>query len=541
MIAGTLNICACFFPLFVSASATLPPSNFGPDPFPGGGDMYPGGPPGMDDMGMDPMMGGPPGGMGPPPAGPPDPYADPYGESGAGKGDGVGAGSAPPGAIDRRRDGDDDEEDEGKMVYDPRTGLWSTRGKGVPANPIVGGMMGMPMGYNMYGGPMMNPFMGNTVPTKEGGEFRSSKDIKKAIKKQARKELKRMKRKEEEEEESGSETEDEDDRSSRRAARRRWKEAARRAREVEHERERAFERQIREEEKRRQMIARGIAMQDARQRAIQEVAEEDARMRNYQDMIDNQREMAMTDAQRLAFQTELDEMREQQQLLLARRRAEMDAAERERQDDILYRQQQPNQPHHYYSPSYQPNEHATAQYYQGQPQQHAQRRMSQTPSLPAYQPAYGGSSGQGGQAATKTPLKLPGQPSAPPSYAGSGRYLQPPNQVYPPQAWHQQQYPYHQQLHYPSQAIQEELEYDSDDDITEIQSVRSETSSQRRLIRQRMEEERERVLMTQSLEQQYKAYGAPAYDEMDIVDDYRSGRSIDSSQRSGSRRPERRA
>lgn len=492
-------------------------SGFGPDPF-GGDDMYGGAPPGMDDMGGPPM-----GGPGPPGASAPDPYADPYGEAAGGKGEGVGAGSAPPGAIDRPGKDDDDDDEDGKMVYDPRTGLWSTRGKGVPANPLMGGMIpGMPMGYGMYGQPMMNPY-GGYMPGAGLGQQedpRSSKDIKKVIKKQARKELERMKRREEEE--SESESSEDDDRESRRSARRSWKEAARRAREDE-ERQRAFERQVREEEKRQQMIARGIAMQDARQRAAQEVAEEDARMRNYEEMIENQREMAMTDAQRERFQSELDEMREQQQLLMARRRAEMDAAERERQDAVLYRQPQPQG--NYYQPQQSGN--TAAQYYHG-PRRPS--RSSQTPSLPPYQPAAYGAGMPGGQNG-QMPLKYPGQPSAPPSYAGS-RYRQQANHAYPPQAYRQKQYAGGQQQGYHPD---DQEEFDDDDDITEIQSVRSETSSQRRLVRQRIDEERERVLATQALEQQYKYPAAPAYHEMDIVDDYRSGRSAGSSSRS--RRP----
>lgn len=460
ILAGIMNIIGSFIDPILYANAPPPVSGGAQgDPF-GSGDMY-GGPPG--EMGMDDMgMGGPPMGGGPPPPAPAQP-PDPYGE-------GVGAGSAPPGVIDKPPNDDDSDDEDGQMRYDPRTGQWTSKSKTLPTGPFMPGMMGMPMGYNMYGQPVMNPyggFMPGMIPG-SGDEKRSSRELKKAIKRRARKELEKLKRKEEEKSDNESSSEDEDDHSSIRAARYQYKEATRRAREEE-ERQRAFERQIREEEKRQQMIARGIAIQDARQRAAREVAEEDARMQNYQEMIDNQREMAMTDAQKQVFQDELDQMKEQQQLLLARKTAEMDAAARAAADEELYNRQQ--------GPEVMPYQRQQWQY----PPQTSQRRMSyasRTGSPPSYRP-----SGAESRWPSRGPLKFPGQPSAPPSDQESRRGQQAMRQKHPSPNHHGE-------------------EYDSDD-ITEIQSVGSETSADRRLVAQREREERERVLRAQEKQRQY--------------------------------------
>lgn len=516
-----MNFCAGFFLPIASANAA-PPMPMLEAPY----DPEPAYEPENDQMQRAPQA-----------AAAPDPY------EGGPTGAGVGAGAAPPGMFDKgvrtsggipsrfgarfNEDDDSDDDDKNQLVVDPRTGLWTKAGslQQMSSNPYMPGMLPMPIGYDMYGRPVMAPpqypnyMPGGAILGNDNNSKRSSRSMKKAIKRQARKEVEKMRRLDEEDEDDLT---DDADRESTRSNRRHRREERSRIREDERKQQ-EYEREIREEEKRRQMLAKGIAISDAKLKAAQEIAQEDARMKNYKEILDNQRQLAMTDAQRKQFKDEMNLMREQQLLTLAERKAEIDAEEKARQDEETYRRQ-----------AYQAQQYQAQQYQQTQQYQKPQYRGPQYP--PAAVAPMRDSAVSGSRSLPPyTPYTGEGQQLHPPSYRGSSQRSAA-SFGYPPAA-HQQQYREGNASRAPPNHVEAE-EYDFDDDITEIQSVRSETSSQRRLVTRRLEEERERVIQAQERERSLTNGSRNAhYSENDILDDYRSEPSIRSANVSLRNRP----
>lgn len=529
--------------------------------------------------------------------GAPDPYdgRDPGGlGAGMDDGEGVGASAPPPGLLEKGDDvktfggipagvpppvgyapgnaetnpamlypGSTGGASGGDITFDPSTGMWTTVPGSSPAANIqqpgaamiAPSMPMMPMGYDMFGRPIMapnpmaapavmpgmyNPGWPGVVPPQpalmgDNGSTHSKNSSKKAAKREARKEYRKLRQEEEEEEE-----------------RERRKEAKRRQKE--------YEKQVRREEKRQQNAARAVAMQDAQHRTVQELAVEDARQRKHQNVLDERRQEAMAEAKRQAYerdreyqreeeaarrQQEAIREREREELMLARERAEQDAIDMERLDQRKGNQNQAL---------------AAAQQAAG---------MGAPLPAPVNQISYPSQSGcvppnlrnlDRGMQLIKTdprsqrvvpqPLAFPGQRTLAPSTVQARNRTPSPVQArnrtpsptapgYSPYAYQRSKTGTHLQPP-PAQHYRPEVygndEYDDDDAMTEIRSVRSETSSQRRLVQRRIEEERERVLQTQERERAMETSGQDVYGEEgsgygNVLDDYRSARSGGSSLR----------
>lgn len=239
--------------------------------------------------------------------------------------------------------------DPGDLVFDPGTGSWvkvskhkHKKKKGGQSLPTM--LPGMPpMGFGMYGNPMMGamgmPMMpasmpaafpgmypGMTPPVASGSGF-AGKSSKKDIKHEARKEVKKMLKKEKEEEERQAEKE----------ARRRRKELERKWEEDE-ERERERQRKLRKEQERRmEEEARARAIQDAREREARQAAERDAME---QARLEEEREsQALADLRQEQQRRAAHEKRTREQQL-SRQQEERRAEERSEQRSEQIRRQE---------------------------------------------------------------------------------------------------------------------------------------------------------------------------------------------------------